>query len=467
MIFRTARRLGLVGVLGTLAALLVGPPALGAVVEPNTFSDENGGGTGCSLREAILATNTDTAFGGCPAGGGADTIPLAAGTYVLSVPPGTTGDDKLDGDLDVASQLTITHTGVQPAVVDGGGVDRVIHVLGAANLTALGFTIRNGRTTQTGAGIRNEGTLDLSNATVTGNETTGSFGGGIANAGTATMSLTNVTVSGNRADRDGGGVDQGVGGRSDLNNVTITGNTTGFSGASGSGGGIYNGGGTINLKNTIIAGNHDNTSAPLFKSPDCGAALGAALTSGGSNLIGDPSDCSFVASGGDKIAVNPLLGPLADNGGSTLTHALLSGSPAINGAGPGAAATDQRGVPRSSDIGAYELVSCGTVVVNRVGTSGVDSLTGTSGGDGFLLLAGKDIASGLGGKDALCGGANKDKLKGGGGKDLLRGQGGKDKLKGGGGKDKLIGGPGPDTLIGGKGNDRCKGGGGKDVQKSC
>jgi CSLREA domain-containing protein len=463
-----ARRLGLVGVLGAMAAVLVGAPALGAVVEPNTFSDENGGGTGCSLREAIVATNNDAAFGGCSAGGGADTISLVAGTYVLSIPPDTTVGDELDGDLDVEGQLTITHAGITPAVIDAGGVHRVIHVLGAANLTASGFTIRNGRTTQSGAGIRNEGTLELSSATVAGNETTGGvgFGGGIFNAA-ATMSLTNVTVSGNRAEGDGGGIDQGSGGRLDLNNVTVTDNTTGFSGGTGGGGGIFNFGGTINLKNTIIAGNHDNTSEPLFKSPDCDEEPGAALTSGGNNLIGDPSDCNFVASGGDKISVNPLLGPLADNGGSTLTHALLSGSPAINGAGPGAAATDQRGVPRSSDIGAYERVSCGTVVVNRVGTSGVDSLTGTSGGDGFLLLAGKDIASGLGGKDALCGGANKDKLKGGGGKDLLRGEGGKDKLKGGGGKDKLVGGPGPDTLIGGKGNDRCKGGGGKDKLKNC
>jgi len=341
--FRRARRLGWVGVLGTMAAMLVGAPALGAVVEPNTFSDENGGGTGCSLREAILATNTDTAFGGCPAGSGADTISLVAGTYGLSIPPGTTGDDKLDGDLDVEGQLTITHAGVTPAAIDGGGVHRVIHVLGAANLTASGFTIRNGRTSQSGAGIRNEGSLELSNATVAGNETTASFGGGIANSGTATMSLTNVTVSGNRAESDGGGIDQGIGGRLDLNNVTITGNTTDISGDTGGGGGIFNAGGTINLKNTIIARNLDNTSDPIVKSADCG---GAALTSGRNNLIGDPTGCNFVASGGDKINVNPLLGPLANNGGATFTHALLARSPAVNAGGAGAAPTDQRGVPR-------------------------------------------------------------------------------------------------------------------------
>ena len=77
-----------------MGALLVSSPALGAVIKPSTFNDENGGGTGCSLREAIQAANTDAAFGGCPAGGGADRISLAAGTYGLSIPPNTTGDDK-------------------------------------------------------------------------------------------------------------------------------------------------------------------------------------------------------------------------------------------------------------------------------------------------------------------------------------------------------------------------------------
>lgn len=437
----------MVGVLGAMGALLVSSPALGAVVEPDTFSDENGGGTGCSLREAILATNTDTAFGGCPAGSGADTISLVAGTYGLSIPPGTTGDDKLDGDLDVAGQLTLTHAGVTPAAIDGGGVHRVIHVLGAANLTASGFTIRNGRTGQSGAAIRNEGNLNLSNATVSGNETTASFGGGIANSGTATMSLTNVTVSGNRAEGDGGGIDQGIGGRLDLSNVTITGNTTDISGDTGGGGGIFNAGGTITVKNTIIARNHDTTSEPIVNSPDCG---GAALTSGGNNLIGDSTGCNFVASGGDRINVKPRLGPLANNGGSTLTHALLAGSPAINPRGGGSAPADQRGVPRRApDIGAYEFARCGGRVVNLVGTAAPDRLVGTSAADGVLALSGNDKLSGFAGKDGLCGGR------------------GRDKLKGGGAEDQLFGGPGRDFLLGGKGNDRCRGGAGKDVEKSC
>jgi CSLREA domain-containing protein len=441
---RTARRLGVVGVLGTLGALLVGSPALGAVIEPNTFGDENGGGPGCSLREAIQAANTDAAFGGCPAGGGADTISLAAGTYGLSIPPGTATADPLDGDLDVASQLTITHAGVKPAVIDGRGVDKVIQVLAGGNLTASGFTVRNGRTGQAGGGIRNQGTLNLSNAAVTGNETTASFGGGISNSGTAVMSLTNVTVSGNRAEGDGGGIDQGNGGLLNLNNVTISGNTADTDGDSGGGGGvlvapgtILNPEGTVNLRNTIIAGNSDISAAGVGTAPDCGGTL----ISQGNNLIGDRTGCNYEARGSDKTNVNPLLGPLANNGGSTFTHALMAGSPAINAGGGGAAPTDQRGVPRRApDIGAYEFARCGGKVVNRVGTSGKDKLAGTSRADGVLGLGGKDILKGRAGKDGLCGGGGKDKLKGGRGKDIL---------------------------IGGKGKDLCRGGPGKDVQKSC
>jgi CSLREA domain-containing protein len=435
MATRMATRLGVAVVLGSTVALLAASPAFGAVITPNTFGDENGGGPGCSLREAILAANNDAAFGGCPPGTGADTIPLADGTYRLSIPLGTPGDD---GDLDVSSQLTIAHAGVAPAVIDGGGVDRVIHLLGGASLTGSGFAIRNGRTAQSGGGVRNEGSLDLSDVTVSGNETTASFGGGIANSGTATMSLTNVTVSGNGAEGDGGGIDQGVGGQLNLNSVTIAGNTTDTDGDTGGGGGIFNAGGAINLRNTIIARNRDNTSAPIPDSPDCG---GAAYTSGRNNLIGDLTGCNFVAAGGDETNVNPRLGPLANNGGPAFTHALLAGSPAIEAGGGDAAPTDQRGVPRRvPDIGAYEFATCAGRVVNRVGTSGNDKLVGTSGADGILGLGGRDILKGHAAKDGLCGGFGRDKLHGHRGKD---------------------------TLIGGKGKDVCKGGPGKDVEKSC
>ena len=434
MVIRTAKRLGAVCVLGAMGALLVGSPALGAVITPSTFGDENGGGADCSLREAILAANTDAAFGGCPAGGGADTIPLGAGTYGLSIPAGTTGDDKLDGDLDVAGPLTITHTGLAPALIDGNGIDRVIHVLPTGNLTASGITIRNGRTPQSGAGIRNEGNLNLSSATLTGNVSTASFGGGIANASTGTLVLTNVTISGNRAENDSGGVDQGPDGRATLNNVTITGNTADTDANGGGGGGLM-AKGTIKLRNTIIADNKDFSAPGRGTSPNCGGHP----ISQGNNLIADRTGCDFAPRGGDQLDVNPLLGPLANNGGSTLTHALLVGSPAINAGAVGVTPVDQRGVPRRTpDIGAYEFARCGGRVVNRVGTSGKDKLLGTRKADGILGLGGKDILKGRAGSDGLCGGKGKDTLIGGKGNDKLKGGKGRDKLRGGPGKDVQI-----------------------------
>jgi len=434
MSFGTARRLGAVGVLGAMGALLLSSPALGAVITPTTFGDENGGGADCSLREAILAANTDAAFGGCPAGGGADTIPLGAGTYGLSIPPGTTGDGSLEGDLDVVGPLTIMHTGLAPAVIDGNGIDRVVHVLPTGDLTASGFTIRNGRTTQSGAGIRNEGKLNLSNATLTGNETTASFGGGIANASTGILVLTDVTISGNRAENDSGGLDQGPGGQANLNNVTITGNTADTDGNGGSGGGLV-AKGTVNLRNTIVAGNRDFSEPGVGASPNCSGGP----ISRGNNLIADGTGCGFAARSGDQINVKPLLGPLANNGGSTFTHALLVGSPAINAGAKGVTPADQRGVPRRNpDIGAYEFARCGGRVVNRVGTSGMDKLVGTKKADGILGLGGKDILKGRAGGDGLCGGKGRDMLIGGKGKDKLKGGKGKDKLKGGPGKDVLI-----------------------------
>ena len=464
MITRALRRLAAVGVLATMSGLFMSSTAFGATIIPNTFSDENGGGGSCSLREAIEAANTDAAFGGCSAGSGADTIPLQAGTYQLSIPNDGLSDNQV-GDLAVESDITITHSGVAPTVIDGGAVDRVVRVVLGGTLTASNITIRNGRTNQPGGGIRNEGVLNLSAATVTANESTQSFGGGISNNGHGLVNLTNVTISGNRAGSDSGGVDEESDRPINLDNVTVSANTADSNGDGGNGGGMFNASGAINVHNTIVAGNSDNSTDTGERAPDCAGTV----TSQGNNLIGDLTHCNFLSSGGDKTNVNPLLGPLADNGGPTFTHALLAGSPAINAAGAGAPATDQRGAPRSApDIGAYERVFCGAAVVNRVGTQGADTVTGTSGADGFLLLAGNDSAFGLGGKDVVCAGDGADKVKGGGGRDRLLGERGKDKLNGGKGKDVLKGGKANDKLNGAKGTDKCIGGKGKrDTGRSC
>ena len=97
------------------------------------------------------------------------------------------------------------------------------------------------------------------------------------------------------------------------------------------------------LRNTILSGNRDGS--PGAEGPDCFPFA----TSDGSNIFGTLTGCDIVPQGSDKVGVDPMLLPLADNGGSTLTHALLPGSPAIDGADPAfAPATDQRGVARNA-----------------------------------------------------------------------------------------------------------------------
>lgn len=272
----------------------------------------------------------------------------------------------------------------------------------------------------------------LTNVTTSGNTVTDN-GGGISIGGATT--LTNVTISGNSAGNRAGGL-YVVGGPVVANNVTVSGNTADSDGnGTGDGGGLYvSTTSPMTLRNSILAGNTDRGG----QAPDCGQFSGNAFISGGHNLFGSTVGCTFAPATGDLQNLDPKLGPLADNGGFTQTHALSKGSPGRNAGGGDCAVTDQRGVDRNCDIGAYELVFCRKVVVNRVGTSGKDRLGGTASRDGFLGFGGNDRLSGKGGKDGLCGGPGRDRLRGGGGNDIL------------------VGGPGRDTCAGQAGRDRAR-----------
>lgn len=459
-------------VLAALVLTPAGPGALArtaATIQPTVFTDDNTVNGNCTLREAIRAANGDIAVDACPKGTGPDTIQLLAGTYTLSVLPA--GDEaSATGDLDITSDVALLGVSPTASTINGGGIDRVFDIKTPAvvSLSNLSITGGNGVGSDDGGGILNTATLDLIRVHIFGNEagvhgggignydptavltmmgsavtgnTTGpnpgADGGGIESYDGATATLVNVTISSNRANGSAGGLSSGDGPIT-LNNVTITGNTANVDGGGTPGGGVYfNSTGTV--RNTIIAG---NSSGPGIGGPDCYA--GTVVTSQGHNLVQNTADCPGFTGTGDITGQDPKLGPLGDNGGPTPTHALLPGSPAIgagNSAPPGSggascAATDQRGAQRNCDIGAYELVMCKTVVVNRIGTGGNDTLVGTSGGDGMLGYGGRDKLSGLGGDDALCGGAGKDTLRGGRGDDRLVGGQGKDTCIGGGGRDR-------------------------------
>ena len=468
-------------VLGFIGAV---PVAQGATITPTVFTDDNADNGNCTLREAVLAANNDAAEDACPAGAGADTVVLQPGTYTLTVPGFE--DLGVTGDLDVLGDLTITGPRAPVTVIDGeysSGVDRIFEIYGVGtDLTISGATIQDGasggqaggiyvdsdaslvlidsvvRSNEAvdGAGVFAAGTLTMQRVTVTDNAATAE-GGGIYVEGSAT--LTDVTVSGNSAGSGGGILEGYLGGSLSLTNVTISGNTVTGSGGgiesfdsvtvnnvtitgnhansdnagvADEGGGVVIEGGTFAARNSVIA---NNTIGIGGVNPDCAEDPG--FESLGHNLVEDPGTDCQVTGAGDIIGQDPLLGPLADNGGPTQTHALLLGSPAIDAGGADCAVTDQRGVPRSAcDIGAYELALCRKVVVNRVGISAKDALVGTQGADGFLGFQGNDTLRGKAGKDGLCGGPGRDTLKGGGGKDRLDGGQGKDTCVGQAGRDK-------------------------------
>ena len=205
-----------------------------------------------------------------------------------------------------------------------------------------------------GVYINSSALLMVTDSTVSGN--TGSWwGGGIVNQGSA-LTLTNSTLSGNQAISStygGGAIDQEGSSSATILNSTIVSNTAVNAARSG----IWLESGTLTIQNSIVALNNGTNNV---------AISGGTFTSLGYNLTNSGAGTPFTATG-DLANTNPLLGPLQDNGGSTWTHALLPGSPAIdripfgvNGCGT-TITTDQRGQPRPGtfthlcDIGAYEV----------------------------------------------------------------------------------------------------------------
>ena len=181
------------------------------------------------------------------------------------------------------------------------------------------------------------------------------------------MSLINCTLAFN----SGNGGAGGLGGAGD---------PVGASGANGSAAGGF----------TTIGGSLVNT---LLASNDPGGNGAGTVNDGGHNLSSDGT-CAFSATG-SLNDTDPMIGPLTDNGGPTLTMALLPGSPAID-AGDSAAAppTDQRGFPRpagaAADIGAYRSCFPAVPQVSRPQGGGIDIIVSGTPGQFCRLLTGTD-----------------------------------------------------------------------------
>src|SRR5512135_2911791 len=122
-----ARAFYLIAVALLLAGLVGAPTVARATITVTVTTDDNTVNGNCTLREAIIAANTDKAQDACPAGHGADTVILPAGTYTLSI-AGTGEDAGLTGALDITSDLTLDGAGRASTTIDGAGLDRVIDV---------------------------------------------------------------------------------------------------------------------------------------------------------------------------------------------------------------------------------------------------------------------------------------------------------------------------------------------------
>jgi CSLREA domain-containing protein len=262
------------GLVLVIAGLVVSVGRADTTIVVTTVGDVIDGDDGlCSLREAVLAANTDAASGvspgECPAGSGADTIefapslPAPAVFNLTVIGPGE--DNALSGDLDLSGDLTIVGAGLSATIVDGGSADRVFQILAGANVTLSGVAVRNGNpgsgvsgggiavdgtarltlndsavmnnTGLTGGGVYVQGLLTLNNSAVENNQ-----GGGVLNDA-GLLLFTNVDIINNSGDfglsNQNGGVLEMVGGR-------ISGNL---------GGGLYNWNADATLGNLVIADN--------------------------------------------------------------------------------------------------------------------------------------------------------------------------------------------------------------------
>jgi hypothetical protein len=219
-----------------------------------------------------------------------------------------------------------------------------------------------------GGGVYNLGNLSIDGVNIAGNMAQGDYGegygGGILNH--RTLVIVNSTIHGNRGHYYGGGIyTEGQYASATISHSTITDND---------GPGIW-ADDLLHLRNTIVAGNI--------------ADLDGKLTSSGYNLIADPRRGSGFDRDTDLLGVDPLLGPLADNGGPTQTHALLAGSPAIDAGDPNPVDPpewDQRGpgFPRivngRIDIGAFEVQATGMPDANGARRGSPDPAVALTGG---------------------------------------------------------------------------------------
>lgn len=304
----STRRSPVVAVVGSVLAslVMVVPNAVAATINvtPGAVDAINNGN--CSIREAIVAANTDAAVDACTVGSGADTL-NAPGTFVL-----TTADNDANGLPVISSTMTINNAKISRA--SGAPAFRIFAVASTGNLTLNAVTVSGGlasdcsipaqSTHVCGGGIANDGTLTVQNSNIVNNHAIGNVdiveGGGIHNTRTATVASS--LLSGNSAINTALGFSQGVGGginnggvaddgmtlisgtlnvqdsRIHDNATSCAGGDVGF-GCFSLGAGIYNSVGTLDMQDSALIGNTGSCSGE-----NC-FGVGAGLTNDGTSTL--------------------------------------------------------------------------------------------------------------------------------------------------------------------------------------
>jgi hypothetical protein len=403
------------------AVLILALPAsaLGATINVNSQADVIADDGLCTLREAVIAGNTDAASGAtpgeCGAGGGADIIEVPGGTYTRTT-AGSIEDAAATGDLDVLDSVTIHGAGAASTTIDAARKDRVFDIAAGTTVRIEGFTITGGGAPAgaaasdggivgaggggggNGGGIRNKGTLTLVGSVVTdnlagsggkggsatgttgvnGSEPGGSASGGAGGAGghgggifsSGALTLSGSVVSLNAAGAGGpggagtGGAAYSGGGSSGKPGGNGSG---GGGGAGGSGGGISSvGTGEVIVGGSTIA---DNASGRG------GAGGGGTGGLGGATNLNNPDKTG----GAGGLGVGSGGGVGGDGGGMSVEGPLTIGASTINGNASGRGGDGGAG---QGGAGNYGYTPNGTGGAGGKGTGGPGSNGGKGGGVG-------------------------------------------------------------------------------------
>jgi hypothetical protein len=369
--------------LGVFAVLVLAAPGVAeaATITVSTTQDVIARDGVCSLREAVISANTDSAAasgGDCVAGSGNDTIVLPAGRYRLTLRGNEENtfspldNDATVGDLDVTSDATIEGAGAASTIIDANGIDRAFD--GYANLQLEDLTITGGRAQNTGVnrsedggGVRAAANLVLTDCVFLDNQAAAGMPGasatGAANGGLALAGAGSHGGDGGAVYAEGG--------------LTVTGTRfeNNIAGSGGASGDAHGGDGPLPFSSTSMA--VDGGGAGTFAGGTGGdggaiwAGTGAAIT--GSTFVGD----SAGAGGGGGSAT----------GGAGGAYVNLATNPA-DVAGTGGGALSGAGGDGGGGGAIYVAAGTGNIVQSTFATnsSGVGGGAGkATGGVGALV----------------------------------------------------------------------------------